>query len=115
MRDLSQDKIALRVTAKYNSAHRRLQEYTAFIQLLDNHHQHTAAIGQNHRGESGSEKIHQTVIGRHIVIRWLYVVMVYSDIEAERVLLSEITPDIRKINIREDKLLLYHCLLELGT
>jgi hypothetical protein len=44
--------------------------------------------------ESGSEKILQTVIDRHIVIRWLYVVMVYSDIEAERVLLSEITPDI---------------------
>jgi hypothetical protein len=39
---------------------------------------------------SGSERIHETVIDRHIVIRWLYVVMVYSDIEAERVL----TPDI---------------------
>jgi hypothetical protein len=44
--------------------------------------------------ESGSEKTHQTVIDRHIVIRWLYVVMVYSDSEAERVLLLESTPDI---------------------
>jgi hypothetical protein len=44
--------------------------------------------------ESGSEKIHKTVIHRYMVIRWLYVVMVYSDIEAERVLLLEITPDI---------------------
>jgi hypothetical protein len=44
--------------------------------------------------ESESEKIHKTVIHRHMVIRWLYVVMVYSDIEAERVLLLEITPDI---------------------
>jgi hypothetical protein len=50
MRDLSQDKIVLRVTAKYNSAHRHLQEDTACIQQY-NHHQHTAAIGQNHQGE----------------------------------------------------------------
>jgi hypothetical protein len=52
MRDVSQDKIALRVTAKYSSAHRHLQEDTACIQLLGNHHQHTAAKGQNHQGES---------------------------------------------------------------
>jgi hypothetical protein len=51
MRDLSQDKIALSVTVKYNSAHRHLQEDTVFILLLGNHHQHMAAIGQTHRGE----------------------------------------------------------------
>jgi hypothetical protein len=51
MHDLSEDKIELRVTAKYNIAHCHLQEDPACIQLLGNYHQHTAAIGQNHRGE----------------------------------------------------------------
>jgi hypothetical protein len=44
--------------------------------------------------ESRSEKICQTVIIASKVIRWLYVVMIYSDMEADWVLLLEITPDI---------------------
>jgi hypothetical protein len=65
--------------------------------------------------ESGSEKIRQTVVRESEVNRWLYVVLIYSERrlhERSDWLICQIF--IGKINIREDKLLLYHCLLELG-
>jgi hypothetical protein len=66
MRDLSQDKIALSVTAKYNSAHRHLQEDTAYGCNRPKSSRRATALGSLSETwlsnlqslESGSEKIH---------------------------------------------------------
>jgi hypothetical protein len=65
--------------------------------------------------ESGSEKIRRTVVRESEVNHWLYVVLIYSErrlYERSNWLIRQIFR--RKINIREDKMLLNHCLLELG-
>jgi hypothetical protein len=65
--------------------------------------------------ESRSEKIRRTVVRESEVNHWLYVVLIFSERslhERSNWLTRQIFK--RKINIREDKLLLYHCLLELG-
>jgi hypothetical protein len=65
--------------------------------------------------ESGSEKICRTVVRESEVNRWLYVVLICSERrlhERSNWLTRQIFKG--KLNIREDKLLLYHCLLELG-
>jgi hypothetical protein len=65
--------------------------------------------------ESGSEKIRQTVVRESGVNRWLYVLLIYSDRRLGGGSYWKLRQIFRrKINIREDKLLLYHCLLELG-
>jgi hypothetical protein len=101
------------------------------IQLLGNHHQHTATIGQNHQKEplhsetwysylqlleSGSEKIRQTVI--RAIRKWSVDYMLWWYIliwMLSGTLIRNYARYLEEINIREDKLLLYHCLLELGS
>jgi hypothetical protein len=64
--------------------------------------------------ESGSEKILRTVVRESEVNRWLYVLLICSERrlrERSNWLTCQIFKG--KINIREDKLLLYNCLLEL--
>jgi hypothetical protein len=65
--------------------------------------------------ESGSEKIRQTVVRESELNHWLYVVLIHSDRRLSGRSYWKLRQIFRrKINIREDKLLLYHCLLESG-
>jgi hypothetical protein len=65
--------------------------------------------------ENGSARIRRTVVRESEVNHRLYVVLICSErrlYECSNWLTHQIFR--RKINIREEKLILYHCLLELG-